>query len=175
MVQPEESSSMIVVFSSVRSRWWDRQDTAVVVFREDDIQQSRRKVILARIGNQCRSLRAEVMCYLWHNPVTTRARVFWTRCRLSRLDSGICRRVVHFNSKARNWLQRMRRFRGICWRSRTNVSQPTVVEITCTTDVVNMFLSNERCESNFTYRRFTLSVFSKRNLHIHDSNRRRLL
>ena len=41
MVQPGESSSMIAMFSSVRSRWWDRQDTAVLAFHEDGTQLSR--------------------------------------------------------------------------------------------------------------------------------------
>ena len=47
------------------------------------------KVILARIGNQCNSLRDGVMLFLLCNPVTTWARVFWTCWSLSRLDSDI--------------------------------------------------------------------------------------
>ena len=47
------------------------------------------KVILARIGNQCSSLRDGVMCSFLRYPVTTRARVFLTRRSLSRLESDM--------------------------------------------------------------------------------------
>ena len=46
-------------------------------------------VILARIGSQCRSKKTGEMWSQWRVPMTTRGRVFWTRCSLSRLASDI--------------------------------------------------------------------------------------